>query len=54
MMQKCYFGDMLAAYVAAGDTSTRRVDAFQFWQHDLAAWWWQQEKKKGLAKPPSP
>ena len=22
MMQKCYFGDTLAAYVAAGDTST--------------------------------
>jgi hypothetical protein len=34
MMQKCYFGDTLAAYVAAGDTSTWHVDVFSVHRHD--------------------
>jgi hypothetical protein len=37
MMQKRYFGDMLGAYVAADDTSTKRVDIFRFQRHDRAA-----------------
>jgi hypothetical protein len=34
MMQKLYFGDMFAAYVAADNTSTRHVDVFQLHRHD--------------------
>jgi len=34
MMQKRYFGDTSAAYVAAGDTSTRHVDVFLVHRHD--------------------
>jgi len=34
MMEKTYFSDMFAAYVAADDTSTTRVDVFSEWRHD--------------------
>ena len=38
-MQKLYFGDMLAPYVAADDTSSKHVDVFCFWRHDPVRLW---------------
>jgi hypothetical protein len=39
MMQKGYFGDMSARYVAADDTSSKHVDVFCFWRHDPVRLW---------------